>query len=121
VHVCGEEALFDFDAAACNQLGDFFVELVCEVWFGGSFEAWSATLAAISVKRKIAHEQYRPADVGDTAIHLAGLIGEDTKADELFGHEVCVFGGVGVSDAEIDEQSVADFPDDICGNLDFGP
>jgi hypothetical protein len=105
VHIFTEEAFLDRDALLDNQVGYFFVELLCQLRLGGVVEAWASALSAIAVKGKIAYQQNRTADVKQVPIHLSILVREDTQVHELFGDELGIFDGVIFADAEVNEQS----------------
>jgi hypothetical protein len=73
----------------------------------GGVEAGTAALAAVAVQGEIADQQDRPAHVLHAAVHLAGLVGEDTQIHNLVRHESGVVFAVTFADAQKDQQSLA--------------
>ena len=73
-------------------------------------ECRAAALARVPVERELRDDQDAAADVEHRAVHLAGVIREDTKVGDLVDDVREVGGAVARSRAEQNEQATADRP-----------
>ena len=83
VHVCAKHAGRHFDAERPHARDEFVVQPLGKLRRRGVGEARPPAFAAIAEERELAHDQHRPADFDERAIHLAVVIFEHPQTDDL--------------------------------------
>ena len=87
----------------------------------GLDEARATAFTEVPVQSELAHHQNRAVHVGQGAIHLAGVVLEDSKSDHLVGHPLYVIGRVTRLEGheqEVPNTDLADHPS-LYGDVGF--
>jgi len=120
LHVGLKSAGLDGDPQAADLGNELQVEPVGQFRWGRSCETWTAALTTIGEQRELADCEYRPADLGQGQVHLAGFIFKDPKSHDLARDGNCIRWLVVDGDSEQHQKASGDLPDRFPVDGDFG-
>src|SRR5581483_4773851 len=88
---------------------EMFVEFPCTRRRSGVIERRPLAATDVSVERELRNHQHRALALAKVEIHLAVLIVEDAKADDLLGEVLGIGLAIALAYAEKNEQPIGDF------------
>ena len=121
VHHGGETAFGDLEGRGGAELRhEIVVETLGVGGRHGVGETRARAFAGVAIERELRDDEDGAGDVGDGAVQVFGVVGEDAEGEEFFDHPVGVRGGIVFSDANEREQARTDFADDLVVGFDRG-
>src|SRR5208282_445636 len=108
-HHRAELTRLDFNIASAGEREKVLVEAARFVGRGGFDERWAAAGVGVGEQRELRHDQHRAADLGERAVHLAGVVGEYAHAEDSIRQMSRVGFGVAVGNAQQHNESTRNF------------
>lgn len=108
MHVCSEASVPDVESLRFECCGERLQNRNSRFRSGGGHERGTAPLPNVGEERELGDGENGPADIGDAAVHLAVVIGEDAHPCDLRRGRDPVRGRVPSGDADEHEETGSD-------------
>jgi hypothetical protein len=104
---------------ATRKLDEVVVKGLGPVGRHRELEARTPAPPHVAIESELADDEKRSVDVGEGEVHLALVVLEDAKPDDLVDQAACLGVGVTLSDADECNEAFSDLPDDLARHLDL--
>jgi len=110
LHPCLEAPGSASNSGFTNPADKVFIELVCKFGWRGILERRPPAFARVALQGELGNHKHFARPIGNGEVHLAVLILEDAQSGDLCREIVGVGKGVGLANAEKDENPAVNSP-----------